>query len=89
MDTAATPILFSVGNIVSVKWGRLYAIPGVILEVDHENAAQGGTMNYFVALIMDGEVRFKHWFRNHELTLLDDGTATDSPDCGEASRSQE
>lgn len=84
MDTFATPILFSVGNIVSVRWDRLEAIPGVILEVDHENAAKGGFMNYKVALIMDGEVKYKHWWRNHELTLLDDGTATDSPTVSEA-----
>lgn len=83
MDMLATPILYSVGNIVSVKWGRL-ELPGVILEVDHKNAAIGGMMNYEVALIMDGEVKFKHWFANEELTLLDDGTAVDSPTASEA-----
>lgn len=74
MDATPTPVLFAVGNIVSARWGRFH-LPGVVLEVDHENAALGGTMNYVVALIMDGEVKFKHYFRNQELTLLDDGTA--------------
>lgn len=89
MDKVATPILYSVGNIVSVKWGRL-ELPGVILEVDHENAAAGGIMNYKVAVIMDGEVKFKHYYMNEELTLLDDGTAVkDSPESGEVSHDQE
>lgn len=84
MDKVATPILYSVGNIVGVKWGTIQDLAGVVLEVDHENAAQGGTMNYKVALIMDGEVRFKHWFENEKLTLLDDGTAIGSPTVSEA-----
>lgn len=84
MDKVATPILYSVGNIVGVKWGAIQDLAGVVLEVDHENAAEGGTMNYKVAVIMDGEVINKHWFRNEELMLLDDGTAVDSPTVSEA-----
>lgn len=83
MNKVATPILYSVGNIVGVKWGAIQDLAGVVLEVDHENASQGGTMNYLVALIMDGEVKFKHYHTNEELTLLDDGTAVDSPTVSE------
>lgn len=84
MDKVATPILYSVGNIVGVEWGAIQRLAGVVLEVDHENAAKGGTMNYFVALIRDGRVINKHWFQNEELMLLDDGTATSSPTVSEA-----
>lgn len=75
MDTyEPTLVLYSVGNIVSIKWGAC-TLPGVVLEVDHENAALGGSMNYLVAVIRDGMVAHKHYFSNEELTLLDNGTA--------------
>ena len=70
-----TPIKFSVGNIVGVTWGRIEKLAGVVLEVDHENAAKGGKMNYRVALIRDGAVVSKQWSENCQLTLLDDGAA--------------
>ena len=70
-----TPIEFNRGNIVSIAWGGSGLLAGVVLEVDYENAAEGGKMNYHVALIWGGEVVLKQWYSNDDLTLLDDGTA--------------
>ena len=70
----STPILFERGNIVTVRWGY-QSFAGVVIEVDHENAATGGKMNYRVAVIRNGKIESKLWHTSDDLTLLDDGTA--------------
>lgn len=68
----STLVKFKVGNIVFDEWSQL---PGVVLEVDHENARLGGAMNYKVAILRSGRVDSKLWYPNGALTLIDDGTA--------------
>jgi hypothetical protein len=65
-----TEIKFERGNIVKTYFGD-----GVVLHVDHDNAAGGGTMNYQVVVIEDGAVKNKLWYSNDELALIDNGTA--------------
>lgn len=74
-DYASTPVLFERGNIVrmtkSSPWSAGSA--GVVLYVDHDNAAEGGEMNYKVAVIEGGAVTHKLWFSNDQLELIDYG----------------
>lgn len=66
-----TEIKFERGNIVKTFMGD-----GVVLYVDHENAAEGGILNYEVAVIKDGKIEHKLWYGNDELTLIDNGAAS-------------
>lgn len=66
-----TEIKFQRGNIVKTFVGD-----GVVLHVDHDNAAEDGVMNYKVAIIEDGKIKHKLWYSNDELTLIDDGAAS-------------
>lgn len=74
-DYTGTPIMFDRGNIVRMTerapWSAGSA--GVVLYVDHNNAADGGEMNYKVAVIEGGAVTHKLWFSNDQLELIDDG----------------
>lgn len=61
---AGTPILLKVGDKVSMSGG--FSGQGTIVEVDHENAAHGGMMNYYA---FNGTDTF--WYSNDELTLVE------------------
>lgn len=63
-------IKYERGNIVKTFMGS-----GVVVRVDHKNAAEGGIMNYQVAVIEDGKIKNKLWYSNAELALIDNGTA--------------
>jgi hypothetical protein len=60
----ATPVLFEVGDKVKVSWDNFGT--GAVIEVDRENAADGGVMNYKVKGY--GEPA---WFSNEELTFAE------------------
>lgn len=67
-----TEIKFERGNIVAVDVND--GLVGVVTEVDHENAATGGVMNYKVTAFRDGQVFSRGmWYTNEDLTLIDSG----------------
>lgn len=74
-DYTGTPVLFERGNIVRMtEWAPWSAgSAGVVLWVDRDNAADGGEMNYKVAVIEGGAVSSKLWFSNDQLELIDYG----------------
>lgn len=69
------PTEFERGNIVGITIGRFRGDAGVVVYVDHENAAAGGEMNYEIAVIHAGRVQEKSWYCNDELMLIDKGAA--------------
>lgn len=70
-----TPVKYSRGNIVGITFGVHRGDAGVVVYVDHENAEAGGQMNYEVVIVHAGRIQDKQWYRNDELSLIDNGAA--------------
>lgn len=78
----STPTPFAEGDLVTYIRGDLELETGKILEVDHENATNGGIYNYRLAVIEDGEVDDDLWFTNEDLRLSPHSTQPNCPDQG-------
>ena len=73
-----TPILFKVGDEVkgATPFLELRYARGVVVDVDHDNAANNGVMIYQVQFTLEGKsLGESFWYSNDELTLVDSGTA--------------